>query len=225
LAYRLAGVSVGEVHAHEGAMRAFSQRLACDCEQTYLERLRKSALMGEPVAERLERTQAQLAKALAFEDRPVLVPVWKQVGGKQFDVGLGSRFAAEKRVRRRLHLTEIDHHVAAQAERAAGCVDQPRLDAVDAPERGAEIRSCAFVSAIQPERSGDVAAKQGSVVKRDERDDALSAERKLRSPCIARDLEAVKETQPNIEREHALRRRCIVTRCSSFPPQQRARFG
>jgi len=73
LTERFDGVSLVEVNADERAMGALAQRLSCEREEPGLERLAVPPGAQMPRAERIERTQAELAKTLAFEQDPVVV--------------------------------------------------------------------------------------------------------------------------------------------------------
>src|SRR5262245_35814042 len=63
---RLAPVPLGQVHADECAVRAFTQRLDGDRCERGLDRLAEALEIGEPFGEPLERMGPQLAEALAL---------------------------------------------------------------------------------------------------------------------------------------------------------------
>jgi len=162
-----------------------------------------------------------LPKALAFEDDPVVVPVRKEVAREPCSLGLDVGVASEECVRGCLHLPQVDRDRTSEAQSVPGGVDQPRLDAVNPPERRAEVRGRPLLGAVEPERTCDIASKQRPVVKSDEGDDALSSRRELLASRVADELEAIEETKPDLLAGiGSLGMRLLATRRSLFWPQQ-----
>jgi hypothetical protein len=64
-------------------MGALPQRLSHERGETHLERLAQPARLRQPLAQHVERPEAELAEVLSLEQDPVVVPIGQEVSAER----------------------------------------------------------------------------------------------------------------------------------------------
>src|SRR6266542_2484773 len=140
-------VPVREMHADQRTVRAFAERLACDTRKTCVERLAEPAGTPQPIAQRVERPQAELPEAFVLDQDEVVVPVGEHVAREQRrgDVADIGEIVVEPPARERLGLVKIDVDVEAETEPLIDRLDDADAAAVEPPENRPQIGGGALV--------------------------------------------------------------------------------
>ena len=179
-------------------MRALAQRLATHRRERRLQRPAQPARRDELVRERLECVEPDLPVALALELQPLVVPVRQQLGPER---GLGhgeilrGRRPVEQPVRQPEGPAQVDLDIGCEPKVGPRRLDELASPLVQTPERGAQARAGAFLRGIDPERARDVEAQERPLVQRDEREQALGAQRHLDAPAVEPELERVQQRE------------------------------
>jgi hypothetical protein len=128
LPHRFAYVPFLQVHANDGPVCTFAERIGGDGGESQLKRLLEPTGVEQALAELLERVEAQLPMRFALDEDPVLVPVRQQVAGQ------GGRIDVEP-VRARLieyascdgvGSMEVDVNLGAEGELMPGHLNDAR---------------------------------------------------------------------------------------------------
>src|SRR6185503_19513889 len=198
---RLGGVALGEVDRDHGAMRTLAERLAAHADERDLERVHVASRRHEPLAEDLERVQAQLAKPLALDADPIVVPVREEFAGGEglVDVTLfdGMRDVANAPGPAD-HLAHVDTDRGRQAQGSLGDLDERGALLADAPERRPQAARRVLGTRAEPEDARGVAAVDPRFVQREEREDSLGGSGHINALAIAAQLERAREAQSDV---------------------------
>src|SRR5712692_1249566 len=166
-------------------------------------RLREPCLLREAQANRLQSVEANLVKALALYQYPVLVPVRKKVPTQGFKLRVGvipwHGWVAHSMGETGRFL-DVNRHFPGQPQAACLGFDQAEPRLACPPQGGPEASRCAIVRRVEPEGSPHIIALHRPLLEAEEGNEPLGAHRKRDRISVARQLEPRQEHQLNATR-------------------------